>query len=137
MDNLAAVLEAVNCDFLPPQVRRLVKIIGLEQTWRLLEARGGIPTYIPEFPDRAGVLKEILTLESIRKLVSDFGSGRVIETPKSDKIKEQVRNLAIDSDAAAGMNNVELARKWDLTRRQIINIRSRLHGEAAPDLFSS
>lgn len=136
MINIAENLSHINIDALPPQLRQLVKTIGLYDSYRLIEERGGIRIFIPENPDNANVLKGIISDDSTKKICAAFAT-KTIELPKLDKIKIQLRNTSIYVDSKL-MNNPQLARKYDLTRKQIINILNTFRKEdPTPDMFES
>ncbi|NOR70000.1 MAG: hypothetical protein GQ532_09970 [Methylomarinum sp.] len=113
-------LSNIDPDTLPPQIRQLVALIGLPETFKLLQAKGGTQLRIPKIANRAEVLPEILQDESVDLLCKAW-SGKVFDVPKVDKILLQIRNQVI-SKARATQSASQLARSFDLTRRQIINI---------------
>ena len=126
-------LELVDTDLLPPQMRQYVQVIGLTDTFKLLQARGGT---IFRFPVNAkdSLLADIIGLESAIKLCAVLG-GEVKELPKVDKILLQIRNHAV-RNARKYMSAAEASRKFNLSRRQIINI-SPEPGDLNGDLFES
>jgi len=131
-------LSVVDVSQLPPQVRELVRWIGLEQTYALLVERGGLPTYVPASPGADTILSEILEPEALERLCRELG-GRTLDTPKADKIWRQVRDAAIREARAAGATHWALARQYRLSRRQIQNICNAQPEEPDPtgDLFES
>lgn len=130
-------LHLVNPELLPPQVRMLVRLIGLPQTLRLLEARGGIPTYIPMQPGHATELHKIISAEALAALARSDLAGKTIELPKSDKIRLQIRNHAI-RNARREMSAASTARMFGLTRRQVINVNNAGREEdGTGDLFDN
>lgn len=136
---VAEDLATVDTDRLPGQVRELVRLIGLAETLRLLQARGGIPTYVPYDPARAQVLCAILARHSVDALCRAMG-GQTIETPMPDRVLLQLRNRAIIEDRRRGHSHARLAREHRLSRRQIINILQQQETDAqtedpTPDLF--
>lgn len=113
-------LSTIDPDTLPPQIRQLVVLIGLPETFKLLQAKGGTQLRIPKMANRAEVLPEILQAESVDLLCKAW-AGKVMDVPKVDKILLQIRNQVI-TKARATQSASQLARSFDLTRRQIINI---------------
>ncbi len=113
-------LSTIDPDTLPPQIRQLVALIGLPETFKLLQAKGGTQLRIPKVASKAEVLPEFLQCESIELLCKAW-PAKVIDVPKVDKILLQIRNQAI-TEARATQSASQLARSFDLTRRQIINI---------------
>lgn len=129
----ADTLAQVDVDQLPPQLRELVRLIGLTEALNLVRARGGLPLTIPTDPTRARVLAEVLHPESVEALCRAWG-GQTRDLPKPDKVIQQIRDQAIRQSEATAW---ELARRHRLTRRQITNIRREGRDEPSPqgDLF--
>jgi len=127
-----ADLELVDPDLLPPQIRLFVQLIGLPDTITLLDARGGTFIRIP-FTAQDSQLAKIIGLESAIILSHALG-GEKKELPKSDKILTQIRNDAIRT-ARQHMSAAEVARKFGLTRRHVINLTHDIK-DPQKDLFS-
>ena len=113
-------VSLVNQNLLPPQVRQLARVIGLAETFKLLQARGGHWLQIPHRSDRVVVLRNILSKESIEKLVKTFPGVR-LDLPKCDKIILQLRNKAI-REMRKTKTDREIANAFNLSRRHVINI---------------
>lgn len=128
-----AELEAVNADLLPPQMRRLVRLIGMAATLTLLEKRGGVTLRIPINADEAVVLQGILPMAAIVQLCEALG-GQRLELPKIDKIVKQLRNLAMQNERKL-LSAAQVALKYDLCRRQVINICKSVADDRQADLF--
>ncbi|MBI3771430.1 MAG: hypothetical protein HY272_01805 [Gammaproteobacteria bacterium] len=127
-------LQLVDPALLPPRIKRLIAIIGLPETFLLLQRRGGVPCYIPTTIEHSQQLKAILQPESIAALAKSDLAGQTIELPKDDKIVKQLRNLAIRA-AVARSNKIRTARDYKLSRRQVINICQSDNENPTPDLF--
>ena len=123
---------AVDVSTLPPQLRRLVRALGVADTLRLLKHRGGTRL---EFPDKGtrGFLVELLGLEQTRALLNAFEGQPRIDLPKLDKITTQIRDREIRADHAAGISVTTLAVRHDLTMRQIWNICQESAPRTAPE----
>ena len=117
----AEALADVDPDRLPPQARRLVRIIGLPATVRLLRAFGGGRVTIPLTADGAVTLRAALTDAELAALAGSALAGERLELPRMDKIVRQLRNAQICADSRQ-MPLGQVARKWGLTRRQVINL---------------
>lgn len=133
-------LALIDADLLPPQIRELVRLIGLPETLRLLDARGGLPTYIPRRADGPTDLEEILTRDAIRQLAGQW-PGERIDVPKADKIRAQVRNQYINESLSRGLKSgPQLARELGLSYRWVKAIRAGAQADAAEpdtgDLFA-
>ncbi len=114
-------LEQINTELLPPQARRLIKIIGLQQTIQLLKERGGTAIFIPE-SHNGSVLLKILSKELLSKLCSSEMGGRHVDLPTMDKISIQLRNIRIKQKRANGASFPSLAKEYKLSRKWIATI---------------
>lgn len=113
-----ADLGVIDERLLPPQLRTLVKLIGVAETLRLLAARGGVPTYIAQDPEQSA-LREFLQRESVEILCGHFGR-EVIDLPKADKLLAQIRNHYIREARRHGTKSGrQLARELGLSWRMI------------------
>lgn len=126
-------LSAVDPTLLPPQIRLFVVVIGLPETVKLLKARGGTTLRIPKVADKSDVLPQILSIDAVNKLCSAM-PGKILQLPKSDKILMQIRNKAIRLERQS-VSAAQLALKYSLTRRQIINIAPLPEDGGQCDLF--
>lgn len=106
---------------LPHTLSQLIRLIGVPDTLRLLEARGGLRYRVPRHPERAEVLTRLISRESVRTLCEALGDQE-IDLPKSDKLHAQIRDAAIRAERAAGASAAEVARRYRLTRRRVLQI---------------
>lgn len=113
-------LSSVDVDQLPPQLRQLIRLIGIADTWLLLRERGGTTLQVPVRAERSALI-DIISANALALLCKEFGGTR-LELPVCDSIMRQVRNQQILSDRAQGMSYPALATLYGLTRRQVINI---------------
>lgn len=137
MTTPAADLDLVNPDLLPPQVRELVRLIGLPQTLALLKARGGRPLAVPVHPHHCTALCGVLSREALAALCEEHG-GTTLDLPKADKVHLQLRNHYIAEARAAGTKSGrQLAAELGLTWRQIkyISAEARNQDDNQGDLF--
>lgn len=123
-----AALGLVDARWLPPTIKRLVAVLGLESTVRLLQARGGTDLALPLGEHRScradAALRSILEAPQIEALYAEFGDGRKEMTlPKVDKIVMQLRNHAIRRlHRQDGLSMARIALRFGLTERQVWNI---------------
>lgn len=113
--------EDVDLSQLPPQIRLLVACIGLPATFALLRQRGGSPYTVPVHGEHSKVLANIMSVESAKALSKAYG-GQTLTLPKIDKAMNQIRNRCICTAAEQGDSLSILAKRFDLTTRQISNI---------------
>jgi len=117
-------IHLVDEQLLPPQIRMLVREIGMAETLRLLEARGGTPYRIPKHPERARVLRDMgLSSKAIERLCDAFGD-HLLDVPMPTKVRNQLRDIAIRAERAAGRSGAQVARRYGLTRRRVVQISS-------------
>lgn len=111
--------DLVDVDQLPPQMRELVRTIGLSETIALLEARGGIPTYIPRQPTGNSELNAFLSAESVAKLVAKW-PGETLDIPMPTKLVTQLKNRAIiEATVNQGVPGRQAARQYGVTYRWV------------------
>ena len=114
MDNL------IDIEYLPPLVQELIEVMGLPEAIKLLEARGGLPTYVPERPERSGVLSRIVSDVALCALCGRFGR-ETLDLPKMDGITQQLRNRQIVS-AKGQVSGYDLAQQHGLSYRHVKRI---------------
>lgn len=125
-------LDLIDPKLLPPQMRLLVYAVGLPDTVKLLQARGGTFFRFP-LKARDSLLADLIGLVPASKLCAELG-GKTWELPKCDKILNKIRNIAIQK-ARETHSASEVARMFDLTRRHIINITPRPELKVMDDFF--
>ncbi|HEC12289.1 MAG TPA: hypothetical protein ENI80_03425 [Acidiferrobacteraceae bacterium] len=107
---------------LPPQVRQLIKIIGVAETCILLRQLGGTSITIPNRLHPLMCIRQPLKRESLEALRREFDDQRV-DLPKYDKIMMAIRDSKIREDLDKGVSVEDLSAKHNLSERQIRNIR--------------
>lgn len=123
----ADVLTGVDADRLPPQARRLARIIGLPATARLLRAYGGGRITVPLTADGARTLRAVLSDAELSALAGSSLAGERLELPTFDSIARQLRDAQIRADLAR-LPIDAVARQWGLSRKHIKRIaRSATH----------
>ena len=119
---------------LPPQftrLRRLLRVLGGPITLTLLRNHGGRFLTVPKGMD-SELVKEIGD-ENVKKLRAEFGGGERLMMPMPDKIEAKIRNAAIWTEMDEGITVAEQARRYQLTTRQVINIRNLRRHPADPE----
>jgi hypothetical protein len=122
---------------LPQQAKLLAEKIGLPAVLRLIEARPGVPFYVPKNPDTSGWLREVLCDDALAALCEFYG-GDILSLPKLDIVRSQLKARAIRAERANGASAREVALRYGLTRRRIIQItagQDKMGDERQPDLF--
>lgn len=129
-------LDLIDPTLLPPQMRELVRLIGIPETLKLLQARGGLPTYIGKDPARSQLCK-VISEHAIRALSEVYGDT-TLDLPKADKMIAQLRNLYIVRVRESGeKSGRQLAAELGLTWRMIkyISAKARQPENPTADLF--
>ncbi|MDB0034729.1 hypothetical protein N9E78_00235 [bacterium] len=88
----------------------------------MLEYLGGKVIYIAKDPNRSQ-LNKCVTLPILYQLCHYYG-GLTIEFPKQEHLYRLIRNEVIHSEIEAGSTRKTIAHKYNLTVRQISNIKN-------------
>ena len=118
-------LAAVDITQLSPRLRLIVETIGLPAAIKLVNARGGRFVKIPKGGGKQ--LAQIIGEEAAQKMSNRFYSYPPPDfyVPKKDRVTRQIRNLEIVAQLNA-LTLREVAERFDLSVRQVINIRDQL-----------
>lgn len=119
---MQASIAAIDDTQLPPQLRRLVRAIGLPATLALLKARGGTRLMLGKNPAGASLLLDLIGHANTKALLAAFEGATELMLPKADKLLAQARDRAIRDEHARGHSLMVLALRYDLTSRHILNI---------------
>lgn len=104
-----------------PMLRRLIRAIGIGGTTALLRWRGGCRLCLPHDPRRSE-LAQYLSIGQVQALIETFGAGNPVTLPKPDKLYLQARNCEIRVAHVQGDSLADLALRYGLTTRHIMNI---------------
>ncbi len=118
MNDAAAV---INARMLPPQMRRIVRAIGIAGTFQLLRWRGGRRLKLPRDASRSELVA-IVGTGALDALLAEFGPQEVLTLPKVDKMVLQLRDTQMRAEHAAGRSIPDLAGAYGLTTRHVLNI---------------
>lgn len=114
---------AIDERLLPPQMRRIVRAIGVAPAFVLLRWRGGRRLKLPKDGTRSE-LAAIIGLVALEALLAEFGAHEILTLPKVDKMVLQLRDRAIRAEHAGGKSIPDLAGLYGLTTRHVLNILS-------------
>lgn len=126
MDNFWPELEDDVLQQLPPVLRAIVKALGFARAKIFLDEFGGLPFKLPKVSDtKLGLMTDELKRLRVT-LKPHLDADNRIALPKVDKLFAHVRNQAIlegkDKDSITSQ-----ARQYNLTTRQVLNIRGQQH----------
>jgi hypothetical protein len=120
---------------LPESMQLLAEVIGLPDTLRLIELRGGLRVSVPKDPaDTSAWLYGKLSGEAWALIVKQYG-GEVIEVPICQAALKAVRDVAIAHELERGTGTARLAEQYKLTERGVRYIKGRIADRHSPDLF--
>jgi Mor family transcriptional regulator len=108
---------------LPPALREVAALIGLEATLLLVETWGGVRLYLP-FPRNLDVdhpLVRVLGWSAAERLCQGFGSG-VYTVPRGLEALRAARDRAIRAERDQGRSARALALKYGLSERRLWEI---------------
>lgn len=113
----------INVDLLPPNLRRLCRVLGDLKAFALCKQRGGVPLRVPVRASVDHWLVEVVGFEGLQALVAEFG-GEYIDVPKHDKVTMQLQHQQVYACLAAGMGPTRTALKTGYTKRHVCNIQA-------------
>lgn len=114
-------LEEVDVSDLPPLAQELVEMIGFGPTIQLIDARPGLPTYIPKVAGDEHLLSAIIGMHAFAQLVKNYG-GEMLTLPNCKYALTKIRHRNVIKLRADGYSQTEVAALTGLTPRQIRNI---------------
>jgi hypothetical protein len=116
-------IDQIDPTLLPPQLRELVRILGMGQALRLCRAWGGQRRWIPAAPGAAADhLRALLSDESIQRLAASDFAGREVQIPRVGKAEQQLTHAAIRRDRQEGATLNTLAERYGYTTRRVQQI---------------
>lgn len=109
---------------LPPTAAALVALIGRRLAMALIAHMNGSGPgymYVPMRPKARHVLVGIIGPVATEKLCAEYG-GRTLHVPQCDALRRADRNSEIQRMAAEGKPQTQIARRFNLTDRQVRNV---------------
>jgi len=106
---------------LPAGLLLIAEYCGDDVMWAIWQAYGGGRLSVPMSVDAEHPLAVLLGLAAAIKFCEAFG-GELLNIPKAERAKRAVRDELIRTDRLAGSTLFALARKYNLTDRQIMSI---------------
>lgn len=126
---------SVESELLPESMAELVDIIGLPSVLKLMEAFGGTEFWVPEKLQHLHPLVAAIGPEAAQTLCEYMARER-IKVPRGAAIRREVRNHAIRRERHEGAKLAELALRYGMTDRQVLNIlNADPEGDNQGDLF--
>ncbi len=104
-------------------MNELARVITLDSVIKLVDSFGGLEIYIPNRAKKSSKLIQIIGMDDLVSLCQHY-HGTVIKIPRLMTLRLMLRNQKICKARNEGIPLSELARKFNLTQRQIHNILS-------------
>jgi hypothetical protein len=117
-------LQDVNVKDLPPLAQDLVTLIGFDPTIRLVDARPGIPMFVPKMLPLDHWLIETLGKPAAEALVKHYG-GETITPPNCKFALVKIRHRHILKSREDGLSQTETALIHGVTPRWVREVESR------------
>lgn len=106
---------------LPEVLATLHDVVPLDAVRKISDHFGGTRLYIPKTPTEACELAQAIGLDAAQAICRIYG-GESIEVPKSDVLRRAIRNRELVRQHRDGKSARDLARQYDLTKRQVSHI---------------
>jgi len=113
--------ESLPLELLPASLRDMAQHCGPALALKVAEHYGGCHLSIPQDADNAPALVAVLGETMAVTLCAVYG-GEILTIPRAINARRHVRNQVIQAGRRAGATLRELARRFDLTERQVSNI---------------
>jgi len=114
-------MNTLPAHLLPDSLKTIADYCGEEIMWTIWEHYAGGRLHVPIHPDSNHKLIDILGYAGAIQFCSQFG-GEFLRIDKAENAKRAVRNTLIRQAKAEGLDNFTLARRFNLTDRQIMKI---------------
>ncbi|MEI7456567.1 MAG: hypothetical protein WCK93_07545 [Nitrosomonadales bacterium] len=128
MAEFSISLKEIDVVDLPPLAQELVALIGFGATISLIEARPGLPTYIPGVASADHALAKTIGMHTFALLVKNYG-GEMLTLPNCKFALTKIRHKNVIKLRSTGYSQTEVAMLTGLTPRQIRNIEYNLPEE--------
>jgi hypothetical protein len=135
-EQLAAHDAPLDIALLPGQLKVIARECGWECMWLVWRHYGGTELTFPHTVESGHTLAQTVGLDNAQKLCAAF-APRTLYIAKGHgaqlAIRNGLRNAAILADRKAGLKQAEIARRYNLSNRQVINILNG-HEQQSPDM---
>lgn len=112
---------SVETELLPQSLAELVDIIGLPAVLKLMKAFGGTDIWIPKRLSHNHELVNAIGPEAAQTLC-EYMAGERFKVARGKAIEIEVRNRAIRRERQEGAKLSDLALRFELCDRQVLNI---------------
>lgn len=110
-----------NSEMLPPALREVADVIGLEPTLRLFERYAGWRVYVPAAASADCELANVIGLDAAQRLVA-YAPMQYLWVPAWTEAVRARRAAEIHARRAAGERPEDLARAYGITVRHVYKI---------------
>lgn len=105
----------------PELVNFIAEIIGDDSAMDLFENFAGCHLFIPSKPNKNNKISELIGHEKANLLIKNF-SNECVVFPNCSNLIRKYRNDAIIEDINSGIKRADIAKKYQLTERQLLSI---------------
>ena len=106
----------------PILLARMMDILGVAITYRLLCDYGGRVKYVAKRPERCFIV-QYAAPDKVIAFCREYG-GESIEMPKKDRLERRMRNCNILDELHRGLSVSDIAHRYSLSMRQVRNIKN-------------
>lgn len=125
----------VNVDLLPPLLQTVVDLIGLEKTFILVKARGGVRLYVPKgkMADDHDLVR-MIGREAAEALQAEFGGMDHFDLPRAERALRAIKHAEVKR-MREQFSVRTVALECELTERGVRKICGRLEDDRQDQLF--
>lgn len=121
--------------FLPPKLREVAQVVGVEAAIRLAEHWPGIRLFVPQRVHIKHPIALAIGLTAAEKLAAHYG-GETLTVPANTRFRRAMRNAQILAEYRAGASGSQLARKYGLHENHVYALVAQAAASQQPDLFA-
>ncbi|MEM7399292.1 MAG: Mor transcription activator family protein [Pseudomonadota bacterium] len=115
---------SVPVELLPNSLQEMINVIGLPNTWKIVEKFGGVRLWVPGKFTPSNSLSPVIGHDAARALIERFHNEE-LSVPRCVEAIRAVRDAAICEAMANGETAASQARHYGLTERAIFKIKAR------------
>ena len=121
-------------EYLPPKLREIAEVVGLEAAIRLAEHWPGIRLFVPQRVHLQHPVALAIGMRAAEQLAARYG-GETVCVPKAERYLRAIRNAEIVQRYQAGESAATLAREYGIHENHVYALVAREQAEQQGDLF--
>lgn len=127
--------DALLREYLPPKLREIAEVVGLEAAIRLAEHWPGIRLFVPQRVHLQHPIALAIGMRAAEQLAARYG-GETVCVPKAERYLRAIRNAEIVRRYRAGESAATLARHFGVHENHVYALVARQTAEQQGDLFT-